>query len=179
MLKKILLALGIIVLLLVVVIATRPTEYRVMRSATFAAPPAAVFPLINDFHKWDDWSPWAKIDPAMKKTIEGPSSGAGSIYTWSGNNDVGEGRMTILDSQPNDRVRIKLEFIRPFASTAITELTLKPEGSGTTVNWDMAGENNFVSKAFGLFVNMDKMIGADFEKGLAQMKPLAERQALQ
>jgi uncharacterized protein YndB with AHSA1/START domain len=174
--KKILLVLGVIVLLLLVVIATRPSEYRVVRTATFAAPPAAVFPLINDFHNWDAWSPWAKIDPAMNKTVTG-GPGTGSIYTWSGNNDVGEGRMTILDSQPNDSVKIKLDFIRPFESTALTEFTLKPEGSGTTVNWDMTGQNNFMSKAFGLFRNMDKMIGADFEKGLAQMKPVAEQQA--
>jgi uncharacterized protein YndB with AHSA1/START domain len=176
--KKILLVLGILVLLLLVVIAMRPDQYRVVRTATFAAPPSTVFPLINDFHRWDAWSPWAKIDPAMTKKVEGPP-GTGSVYTWSGNNDVGEGRMTILDSQTNERVKIKLDFIRPFASTATTEFTLKPEGSGTLVSWDMSGQNNFLSKAFDLFMNMDKMIGADFEKGLAQMKPLAEQQARQ
>ena len=175
MVKKILLALLAIVALLALVIAMRPAQFRIVRSTTVAAPLSTVFPLINDFQKWDAWSPWAKLDPAMKKTIEGPSAGVGSIYTWSGNSDVGEGRMTILESDPDQRVRIKLEFIKPFAATNMTEFTLKPEGSGTLVNWEMTGENNFLSKAFDLFMNMDKTVGADFEKGLAQLKSVAEQ----
>lgn len=174
--KKILLGIGLLLSLLAGVIAMRPSEYRVVRSATLGAPPSIVFPLINDFHKWDDWSPWAKLDPAMKKTIEG-GPGAGSVYTWSGSSDVGEGKMTILDSTPNERVRIKLDFLKPIASTSETIFTLRPDGSGTTVSWDMAGENNFMGKAFDLVMNMDKMIGADFEKGLAKMKTVAEQQA--
>jgi uncharacterized protein YndB with AHSA1/START domain len=177
MLKKILIALVGIIALLAVVIALRPAQFRISRSTTISAAPATVFPLINNFRNWDGWSPWAKIDPEMKKSIEGAPAGVGSIYTWSGNNDVGEGRMTILESDPNERVRIRLEFMRPFASTNMTEFTLKPEGPGTSVNWDMSGENNFMSKAFDLFMNMDKTVGADFEKGLAQMKTTAEQQA--
>ncbi|HYI92049.1 MAG TPA: SRPBCC family protein [Bryobacteraceae bacterium] len=175
MVKKILLALIAILALLAVVIAMRPAHFRIVRSTTVAAPMSTVFPLINDFHRWNTWSPWAKLDPTMKKSIEGPSAGVGSIYTWSGNNDVGEGRMTILESDPDQRVRIRLEFIKPFAATNLTELTLRPEGSGTLVNWEMTGENNFMSKAFDLFMNMDKTVGADFEKGLAQLRTVAEQ----
>lgn len=175
MLKKALIALAVIVAILLVVIAMQPAEYRVRRSINIAAPAADVFPMIDDFHRWDAWSPWAKLDPAMKKSIEGPASGAGSIYKWSGNSDVGAGQMTILESNPNERILIKLDFLEPFASTSTTEFSLRPDGGGTEVNWDMKGSNNFLGKAFSLFMNMDKMIGADFEKGLAQMKSQAEQ----
>jgi len=142
--------------------------------ATIGAPAPVVFAQVNDFHNWDAWSPWAKIDPAMKKTHEGAPAGTGAIYTWAGNDQVGEGRMTLTESRPNELVRIKLEFMKPFASTADTEFTFKPAGDQTAVTWSMAGEKNFMAKAFGLFMNMDKMIGDDFEKGLAQMKSVAE-----
>jgi hypothetical protein len=174
MFKKILIALAVIIVIFVIVVALRPAEYRVVRSASVSAPPSTVFPQVNDFHNWTAWSPWAKLDPAMKQTYDGAPAGKGAVYAWAGNSKVGEGRMTITDSHPNDLVRIKLDFIKPFASTADTEFIFKPEGEQTLVTWTMSGHNNFMSKMFGVFVNMDKMIGGDFEKGLAQMKSVVE-----
>jgi len=134
-----------------------------------SAPPQAVFPQVNDLHNWEAWSPWAKIDPAMKTTFAGPAAGTGAIYTWVGNSKVGEGRMTITDSRLNERIQIKLEFFKPFKATHMAEFTFKPEGSQTSVTWTMSGKNNFMGKAFGLVMSCDKMIGSDFEKGLANL----------
>jgi hypothetical protein len=173
--KKILIALVIAVFGLAVVIALQPSTFGVSRTATIAAAPADVFALVNDFHNWDTWSPWAKLDPAMKTTHAGSTSGQGAVYSWVGNSDVGEGSMTITDSQPASRVNIKLEFIKPFASTGDNLFEFAPAAGGTTVTWTMSGDNDFLSKAFSLFMGgMDKMIGPDFEKGLAQMKAVAE-----
>ena len=176
-LTKVLIVLALLIVVLLIVIAVQPASYTVLRSASIAAPQSLVFVQVNDFHNWEAWSPWAKLDPGMKQTYEGAGTGTGAIYTWSGDKKVGEGRMTIAESHPNDLVRIKLEFIKPFASTADTEFTFKPEGNQTGVTWTMSGKKNFMSKAFGLFVNMDKMIGRDFEKGLAQLKAVAEAKA--
>jgi len=174
MLKKILSGLAVIVLVFVVIVALQPAGYRVVRSASVSAAPAVVFMQVNDLHNWEAWSPWAKLDPGMKQNYEGGPAGAGASYTWAGNKKVGEGRMTITESRPDDLIRIKLEFLKPFASTCATEFTFKPEGNQTVVTWSMAGENNFMAKAFCLFMNMDKTVGGDFEKGLAQMKSLVE-----
>jgi len=175
MLKKILIALVIIVAGLALVIALQPATFRVTRTATIAAAPADVFALVNDFRNWDAWSPWAKLDPAMKTSYAGSPSGQGAVYSWVGNSDVGEGSMTITDSQPASRVNIRLEFIKPFASVADNLFEFAPAAAGTTVTWTMSGDNNFLSKAFCLFTGgMDGMIGPDFEKGLAQMKAVAE-----
>jgi hypothetical protein len=177
MLKKSLIALVLIVVVLVAIVAMQPSEFRVARSATIAAPPAAVFAQVNDFHKWEAWSPWAKLDPAMKKAYEGAPAGTGAIYKWNGNNEVGEGSTTITESRPNDLVRIKLEFVRPFAATNDVEFTFKPQGEQTVVTWSMNGRNNFVGKAVGLVMNMDKMVGGQFEQGLAQLKSVVEKAA--
>ena len=177
MLKKILIVLAIIIVIFVVVVALQPADYRVVRTATMAAPQPAVFEQVNDLHKWEAWSPWAKLDPGMKLTYEGPPAGTGAIYHWSGNSKVGEGRMTVTESRPSDLIRIKLDFIKPFASTADTEFQFKPEANQTAVTWSMSGKKNFMSKAFGIFVSMDKMIGGDFEKGLTQLKSLVEAAA--
>ena len=166
--------LAAIVAVFVGVVAMQPADFRIIRSATMAATPAEIFPHVNDFHKWDAWSPWAKLDPSMKQTYEGPPVGTGAIYTWLGNAEVGEGRMTIIDSKTDELVKIKLEFIKPFAATNATEFTFKPEGENTLVTWSMDGDNTFMMKAFHLFMDMDKMIGADFEKGLAAMKGVVE-----
>ena len=176
---KILIALAVIVIVLVVVVAMQPSEFRVVRSATISAPAPAVFAQVNDFHKWEAWNPWGKIDPAMKQSYEGAPSGTGAIYTWAGNNQVGEGRMTITESHPSDLIRIKLEFIKPWSATNATDFAFKPQGNQTAVTWTMDGDNNFMGKAFGLFMNMDKMVGGDFEKGLAQMKAVSETAAKQ
>ena len=171
---KILIALAGIVAVLVVVIALRPAEFRVERTATISAPPPVVFAQVNDFHKWEAWSPYVKRDPAMKKSFEGAPAGVGAIYTWSGNHEVGEGRTTIIESRPGELIRVKLEFVRPFTATSTATFTLKPEGERTAVTWSLDGRNGFPAKAMGLVMNMDKMIGDDFEKGLAQMKTIAE-----
>ena len=174
MMKKILLALLLIVVVFVIVVATRRADFQITRSTTIAAPAVVVFAQVNDFHKWDAWSPWAKLDPTMKQTHEGASAGPGAIYTWSGNKDVGEGRMTLTESRANELVRIKLEFLKPFPTINTTEFSFKPEGTQTAVVWSMTGTNNFMAKAFCMFMNMDKMVGGDFEKGLVQLKTVAE-----
>jgi hypothetical protein len=174
MLAKIVIGLAVIVVVFVVVVALRPSEFRVERAATMSAPPPVVFAQVNDFRKWDAWSPYARRDPAMKKSFEGALAGVGAIYTWSGNHEVGEGRTTIIESRPHDLIRIKLEFVRPFAATNTAEFTFRPEGERTAVTWSLAGRNNFMGKAVGLFMNMDRMVGGDFEQGLARMKSVVE-----
>jgi uncharacterized protein YndB with AHSA1/START domain len=170
MLTKILAVLGTALAILLGLIAMQPANYAVERSAVIPAPPEVVFAQINDFSKWNAWSPWAKLDPNMKTTLSANPAGKGASYHWIGNDDVGEGSMTILDSKPNESVAIDLQFKEPFESKALTTFTIKPEGAGSNVTWSMKGDNNFMGKAFSLFMNMDKMIGADFEKGLSQLK---------
>jgi hypothetical protein len=145
-----------------------------MRSKSIDASPPAVFAQVNDFHKWDAWSPWAKLDPTMKKFYEGAPAGRGAIYKWNGNSQVGEGRMEITDSQPNKSVTIRLDFMKPFKATNQTLFTFEPQGDQTVVTWDMTGPKNFMAKAFHLFENMDKMLGGQFDQGLTQMKAVAE-----
>ena len=178
MIKKILLGIVVMVVVLLAVVLVlvlrQPTHYTVERSTTINAPAPVVYGLVNDFHKWGSWSPWAGLDAHMKQNFEGAPSGNGAMYSWSGNSQVGEGRMTIVESRPTDLVKIKLEFIKPFAATNATEFSFTQSGNQTNVKWTMSGDNNFIGKAFSLFMNMDKMIGNDFEKGLAQMKQAAE-----
>lgn len=174
MFKKILIGLAVILAVFLVVVAIQPAEFKITRSITIAAPPVRVFPLVNDFHRWNDWSPWDKMDPDMKKTYEGPMAGMGATYGWSGNNKVGQGKMTIIKSEAPSLVMVNLEFQKPMKAVNLTEFTFSPEGQQTLVTWSMSGKNGFVGKAFGMMMNMDKMVGADFEKGLAQLKELAE-----
>lgn len=180
MIKKVILgALAGIVLAIVafcVVVAMQPEDFKVTRTATINATPDKVFEQVNDFHKWDAWSPWVKLDPAMKTNYAGPAAGVGASYSWAGNDQVGEGKMTITESHPNEHIGIDLEFIKPFASRNPTNFTFKTDGDKTNVNWTMSQKNNFVMKAFCLVMDMDKMIGADFEKGLAQLKSISEAQ---
>ena len=174
MLSKILIGLAVLILVFVIIVATRPSEYQVTRSATINAPAAAVFPHVNELKKWEAWNPWGKIDPNMKLTYDGPPSGVGASYAWVGNKDVGEGKATITESKPNEAVRFKLEFFKPMAGVSDTLFTFKPQGNQTVVTWDMSGKNNFIAKAFCMFMNMDKMIGGQFEKGLVDMKTAVE-----
>jgi hypothetical protein len=174
MLMKIVAALAVIVIGFVAFVATRPSEYRVARTVTMAAPAPAAFAQVNDFHRWGAWNPWARLDPTMKQAYEGAPAGPGAIYTWAGNKQVGEGRMTMMESRPNEFVRITLEFFKPFAGTSTAEFTFRPEGDRTAVTWSMAGHVNFVAKIVHLFVDMDKMIGGNFERGLADMKSVVE-----
>lgn len=174
MLKIILTTLAVIVVVFVVVVALQPAEFRVARSATMSAQAPVVFAQVNDLHKWEAWSPWAKRDPAMKQTYDGAPAGVGAITAWTGNKEVGAGRMTITESRPGELIRIRLEFFKPFTATNTAEFAFKPEGNQTAVTWSMAGTNNFMAKAVGLFMNMDKMVGGDFDKGLASMKAVVE-----
>jgi hypothetical protein len=177
MLKKILIGLGALLALLSIVVALQPATFHIERSITMAAPPEAAFAQVNDFHAWGAWSPWEKLDPAMKRSYEGPAAGVGAKYAWVGNEDVGEGRMTVETSDPGKRVAIKLEFLKPFQATNTATFTFEktPEGNKTT--WAMDGNKNFISKAMGLVMDMDTMIGADFERGLASLKTAAEAHA--
>ena len=174
MLKFILIGLAVIIVVLAVVVAMQPDDFRVTRSATVSAPAAVVFAQVNDLHKWEAWNPWQKKDPAMKLTFAGPPAGPGASYSWAGNNEVGEGRLTITESRPGELVRLKLEFMKPFAATNTADFTFKPEGDKTAVTWSMEGKNNYLAKALHLVMNMDKMVGGEFEKGLADMKVAAE-----
>ena len=175
MLETALIVLAAITVVFVAVVAMQPAEFRVTRSGGISASPSAVFPHVNDLHNWEAWSPWAKLDPAAKSTFEGPRAGAGAVMAWAGNNKVGEGRMTITESRPNEFIRFKLEFFKPFKAVNAAEFAFKPEGGQTVVTWSMSGTNNFMSKAIGLFMNCDKMAGGQFEQGLANMKAVVER----
>jgi hypothetical protein len=174
LITPILFAVGAIVVVLVIIVALQSADFRIARSATVTAPAAEVFAQVNDFHNWQAWSPWANIDPAMKQIYEGSPAGAGAIYMWSGNKKAGEGRMTLTESRPSDLIRIKLEFLKPFKATNTAEFTFKPQGNQTVVTWSMFGQKNFMFKAVHLLMNMDKMLGGEFDKGLAQMKAVAE-----
>jgi hypothetical protein len=166
--------LAILILGFVIIVSLQPSDFRISRSAKMKAPPSAVFAELNNFHRWDAWSPWAQLDPNAKATFDGSTSGTGATFTWSGNDKVGAGRQTIVESRPDELVRIKLEFERPMKATSTAEFTLKPEGDQTLVTWSMFGTNNFMGKAVSLFMDCDKMVGSEFEKGLANMKAVVE-----
>jgi hypothetical protein len=153
---------------LVIVISRRPAEFRISRTRRMDAPPDVVHAWVNDFQKWPSWSPWEKLDPNMKREIAG-GPGTGATYFWSGNSKAGEGRMTITDSQPAKGVTLRLEFVKPWKSTSTTHFSFEPDGPGTHVVWAMTGEHNFVTKAMCLFMDMDKMVGPDFERGLVSL----------
>ncbi|HWY78304.1 MAG TPA: SRPBCC family protein [Verrucomicrobiae bacterium] len=169
MLNTILIVVAALIVLFLIVVALRPSDFSVTRSARIAGPPEAAFAEVNDLHHWEAWSPWARIDPAAKNTYEGPPAGTGATFGWSGNNKVGEGRMIITESRPNELIRFRLEFQRPMQGTNVAEFTFEPEDNQTVVTWTMSGKYNFVGKAFGLIINCEKMMGGQFEKGLAQL----------
>ena len=177
MLKKIVIGLIVLGAVLTVVIIRQPDQFRVSRSLTIAAPAAAVFPHINSLRAYQEWSPWTNLDPNIKIVMEGPAAGPGALMKWSGNRQVGEGVMTLTESQSPHLVRFNLAFLKPFKSTSSVEFTLLPEGKQTLVTWTMHGANNFISKAMTLVMDCDKMIGGDFEKGLAQLKTITEQRS--
>lgn len=173
---------GIIVVIVLVAIvavliyaATKPDSFRVQRAISIKAPPEKIFAILNDFRRWGAWSPWEKLDPELKRTYSGAESGPGAVYEWEGNRKVGAGRMEITDGPPPSRVAIKLDFIRPFEAHNTAEFALEPKGDLTTVTWTMHGRNIFIGKVMSVFVDMDKMVGKDFEKGLANLKAAAEQ----
>ena len=175
MLKWSLAAIAAVIVVFLIVVALQPTDFKVERSATMRAPAPAVFAQVNDFQSWQAWSPWEKVDPALKRQYEGPKAGTGAVYAWQGNKDVGEGRMTITESKPAELVRIRLEFFKPMTAVNDTVFRFQPSGDSTAVTWTMTGRNNFVAKAICLFVDMDKMVGGMFDQGLTQMKTIVER----
>jgi Polyketide cyclase / dehydrase and lipid transport len=175
MIKTILVILVVVVAAILGYAATRPDTFTVQRAASIKAPPEKIFPLIDDFHRWPVWSPWEKMDPDMKRTYSGATAGKGAAYTWQGNSKVGEGHMEILDDPAPSKIVIKLDFIKPFEGHNIATFLLVPKGDVTDVTWTMDGPSPFVAKLMGVFMNMDKMIGNDFETGLANLKAAAEK----
>jgi len=174
MILKILLALLLAVVIVVVAILMQPPEYKVVRTATLAAAPGEIYSQITDFHNWNAWSPWAKLDPNMAQRYEGAPSGLGAKYGWVGNSEAGAGSMEIDEAVADRKVGIKLEFLKPFPSSSRIIFTLQPNAAGTKVEWAMVGPSTFASKAINLFSSMDKMVGPDFEKGLNQLKSVVE-----
>ncbi len=178
MIRKIALTLFVVITVAIVAIlglaSTKPATYHVERSLTMAAPPQTVYAVLNDLHRFPEWSPWQKLDPAMKITHDGPPSGVGAKYHWVGNKDVGEGRMTITGSTPFESVEEKLEFLKPWESTSDVRFSIAPDAAGTKVTWAMDGNNDFMAKVMTVFMSMDAMIGKDFDAGLANLKRVTE-----
>lgn len=176
--KKVLKYLGLAVLSGIVVVcvvaATRPDEFSISRSTTIAAPPSAVYANLEDFHKWQAWSPWEKMDPSMQRTFSGAEHGQGATYSWKGNDKVGEGTQTITEAKPGERVVLRLHFMKPFEATNTVEFAIQGASNSSKVSWTMKGHSNFMMKVFGLFMNMDEMVGKDFEEGLANLKRVSE-----
>jgi len=175
MLKIIVIAIVVLVAAVLIVAATRPDTFRVERSASIKAPPEKIFALINDFNRWGAWSPWEKKDPAMKRTFGATTSGKGASYAWDGNKDVGQGSMEIAQSVPPSKIELNLDFVRPFKAHNLVVFTLEAKGEATNVTWAMQGDLPYFAKIIHLFVNMDKMVGNDFEAGLSNLKSIAEQ----
>lgn len=175
MLKKLLLGVLLLVVVICGIAATKPDTFSLERSTEIAAPPEKVFAHVNDFHMWDAWSPWAKMDPDMKVTHSGAPSGVGAVYDWTGNSSMGSGRMEIVRATPGSQLDIKLDFLKPIEAHNMAVFTFTPTNGGTNVKWSMSGENNMLSKVMAVFISMDKMVGPDFEKGLAQLKAVSEK----
>lgn len=175
MLKIIVIAILLLVAGLLIYAATKPDAFRIERSTTIKAPPVKVFALINDFHQWEAWSPWEKIDPAIKRTYRGPGSGAGAVYEWAGIKDIGQGRMEIVESTAASKISLKLDFVMPFEAHNFVDFTLTPQGDSTKVTQAMYGPSPYISKLMTIFFSMEKMVGSKYEEGLANLKSLAEK----
>ena len=173
-LKRLFIGLALLVAAFLVVVWFQPDDYRLTRTTVIAAPAGRVFAQVNDLKKWDDWSPWAKLDPNAKVTFSGPQSGPGATFTWDGNDKAGAGTMTITESRPNQRIATRTDFTRPFAGTSNTDFVFSEQAGQTNVIWTMAGRHDFISKAICLVMSMEQMLGPDVEKGLAQLKQVSE-----
>jgi len=167
--------LAIAIAIVLILAATKPDAFSVERAIDIAASADRVFPRINDFHQWGAWSPWENKDPALKRSYDGPASGKGAVYGWEGNKNVGSGRMEILEAQAPSKILIKLDFLKPFEAHNTAEFTMLPQGAGTRLTWVMRGPAPFMSKLMQVFMSLDRMIGKDFETGLANLKKLAEQ----
>lgn len=173
MLKKILIGLATVIAIFLIVVALRPADFRVERSATLAASPAALFEQVNDHHKFQEWNPWMKLDPNVKNTFSGAPSGVGAVCSWQGDSNVGAGTSTIIESKPGELVRFKMDWKEPMEGTSTVDFTFKSEGDKTVVTWAMYGKNGFMGKAVSLFMDCEKMCGTQFEKGLANLGEVA------
>ena len=167
--------LAIAVAVVLILAATKPDIFRVERAITVKAPPDRIFPLINDFRQWVTWSPYENKDPALKRSYNGAASGKGAVYGWEGNKSVGSGRMEILEASAPAKIVIKLDFFTPFEGHNTAEFTMLPKGDATKVTWLMHGPSPFIGKIMHVFINMDRMVGKDFEIGLANLKRLTEK----
>ena len=170
MLKKSVTLLLVVLLAFIGVVALQPSSFEVTRMGVVPASPSDVFAMVNDLHRWDAWSPWIQLDPNARMTYEGPQAGPGAAVRWAGNKEVGEGRMEIVENRPDERVRLRLEFIKPFPAKSELEFDLEPTEGGTQVTWTMNGNNNLLGKVMCLFVNLEKRVGGDMERGLANMR---------
>jgi uncharacterized protein YndB with AHSA1/START domain len=175
MLKAILAVVVVLIAIVLFLAARKPDSFRVQRSASIKAPPEKIFPFLNDFNRWAAWSPWEKKDPAMKRTYGTITSGKGAEYAWEGNKEVGQGRMEITESSVPSKLVLKLDFLKPFEAHNTVEFTLQPQGDSTTVTWAMQGPTPFIGKIMNVFIDMDSMVGKDFETGLANLKAAAEK----
>ncbi len=167
--------LAIVIAIVLILAATKPNTFSVRRATTVKAPPERIFPLINDFRQWGSWSPYENKDPAMKRSYSGAADGKGAVYGWEGNKNVGSGRMEILDTSEPSKIVIKLDFFTPFEGHNTAEFTMLPQGDATNLTWLMHGPASFMSKVMQVFINLDNMIGKDFEIGLADLKRLTEK----
>ena len=174
MLKKILLGLVAVIALFLAYAATRPADFRVERSLAIAASPLALFEEVNDHRKFNAWNPFLKVDPNVKNTYAGPSSGVGAVCSWDGNSDIGAGSSTIIESKPGELVRMRMDWKRPLEGTSTVDFTFKPQGEKTVVTWAMYGKNEFLGKVVSVFMDCDKMCGPAFEEGLANLGKVAE-----
>jgi carbon monoxide dehydrogenase subunit G len=176
-LTVVLIVVGLLIVVIAAVLgfaATKPDAFRIQRSASIKAPAEKIFALINDFHRWGSWSPWEKLDPALKRTYSGAGNGLGAVYEWEGNKKVGKGRMEITQTSPPSKVTIKLDFLKPFEAHNTAEFMLESQGDSTSVTWVMDGQQPYMFKVMTLFLSMDKMVGKDFETGLANLKSITE-----
>jgi uncharacterized protein YndB with AHSA1/START domain len=167
--------LAIAIAIVLILAASKPDTFQVRRSATIKAPPEKIYPLISDFHQWKGWSPWENKDPAMQRTYSGAAAGEGAVYAWEGNKNVGSGRMEILEASAPSKIVIKLDFLKPFEAHNTAEFTMLPQGDATNLTWLMHGPAPFISKLMHVFMNIDRMVGKDFEAGLANLKRLTEK----
>jgi hypothetical protein len=174
MINIVLILIALAVVAILVLASRQPDVFSVTRTGSISAPASAIFPHVNDLHKWEAWSPWAKLDPNAKNAFAGPEEGVGANMSWVGNNKVGVGGMTITESRPSEFIQFKLEFQKPMQSTSVAEFTFKPDGDKTTITWMMTGTNNFMGKVMSVFMSCEKMAGGQFEKGLASLKEVVE-----
>jgi uncharacterized protein YndB with AHSA1/START domain len=175
MIKTIVIVIAALIAGVLIFAATKPDTFRVQRAASIKAPPEKVFALINDFKRWDAWSPWEKKDPAMKRTFGATTAGKGAAYAWEGNHDVGQGSMEIVESITPNKVALKLDFVKPFEAHNMVVFTLEPKGGMTNATWAMEGPVPYFAKIIHVFLDMDSMVGKDFEAGLANLKAAAEK----